>query len=198
MLGLMATTSKRQLGLENVRTLINTPVIYISWHENASYIVCIFRNQKIGMMASASRDGELIARAIKSFGNIPVRGSTSSKGFEAARTMIKMLRQGGMGFMTPDGPRGPAYYLQPGILKIAAMVNCPIIPYHVEAKRQWKIKSWDKHKIPKPFTKVIEKFGNPLYIDIKELNLDEESVRLKVEKSMMRNKQECLQSINSI
>ena len=144
------------------------------------------------MMASASDDGELIARAIAALGNLPVRGSSSTEGSNAARVMIRALRSGHNAALTPDGPRGPKYVLQPGALWIAALSGCPLVPYHIEATRQWEFRSWDRHKIPKPFSTVYVCIGEPRWVDKKKLQRDLESELAAIQARMMANTLHCL------
>ena len=161
--------------------------IYSAWHENTAITAWVRRNTGTAMMASESRDGELIARAIELIGNIPVRGSTSRGGAKAAKDMVRLLRSGHTAAVTPDGPRGPRRKLQPGILYISAMSGSPLIPSHFEASRQWVFGSWDRHRIPKPFSWVYVCTGKPYFVDKERLRLDEAGVVAEVEQAMQEN-----------
>lgn len=166
MITIMSTCPVRTTGGGYLRELeqSNRPWVYCSWHNNIAMAVYRLRNRDIAMMASASHDGELIARAIETLGNRPVRGSSSFRGSQAARDMVRALKSGANGAMTPDGPRGPAYQCQGGALWIAALSGCPLVPYEIDATRRWRINSWDRHKIPKPFARIHEYIGEPLYV----------------------------------
>lgn len=172
MISIMGTCRVHISGSEHVRTLADQgqPWLICSWHNNIAMAMCRLRNQRMTMMASASRDGELIARAIEILGNIPVRGSSSSRGSQAARDMVRAIKRGTSGAMTPDGPRGPAHQCQGGALWIAALTGCPLLPYELDASRRWRINSWDRHKIPKPFATVYEYFGEPFYVTRDDLS----------------------------
>lgn len=163
---IMSTCPVRTTGGGYLRELerSNQPWVYCAWHNNIAMAVYRLRNRGIAMMASASRDGELIARGIELLGNRPVRGSSSLRGSQAARDMVRALKGGACGAMTPDGPRGPAYQCQGGALWIAAMAGCPLVPYEIDATRRWRLNSWDGHKIPKPFSRVYEYIGEPMYV----------------------------------
>ena len=166
--------------------------IYSAWHNNTAISIWIGRGDRMAMMASASRDGELIARAISAFGNLPVRGSSSTDGGKAAREMIRAVRSGHIGAVTPDGPRGPKYVLQPGVLTLSALSACPLVPVHFEATRQWEFKSWDRHKIPKPFSTVYVCIGEPFWVDQKSLHNDIRTISETFQKRMMANARHCL------
>lgn len=172
MLSIMATCPVHSRGGGHVRALADRgePWLYCTWHNNTAMTVCRLRNRGMAMMASASRDGELIARAIEILGNTPVRGSSSFRGGQAARGMVRALKRGISGAMTPDGPRGPAYRCQVGALWIAALAGCPLVPYELDAGRQWRINSWDRHKIPKPFSPIHECIGEPFYVTRQDLS----------------------------
>jgi len=166
MIPLMGTCRVTTHGAAQVRELERRgrPWLYCTWHNNTAMTVCRLRNRGMAMMASASRDGELIARAIELLGNRPVRGSSSFRGNQAARDMARAIRGGAPGAMTPDGPRGPAYQCQGGALWIAALTGCPLVPYELDASRRWRLRSWDRHKIPKPFSRIYEYIGEPFYV----------------------------------
>ena len=161
--------------------------IYAAWHENTAMTVWFIRNEKVAMMASDSRDGELIARGISLFGNIPVRGSASKGGAKAVKAMVKLLKQGHSAAITPDGPRGPVRQLQKGVLYISLMSGSPIVAAHIAANREWVFHSWDKHRLPKPFSKVVVSYSEPYFVDRNKLKQNEAAVMAEVQQLMLRN-----------
>ena len=58
---------------------------------------------------------------------------------------------------------------------------------HIEASRQWVLKSWDAHIFPKPFSTIHVGFGEPIYIERESLEQDVEKAALSVEQKMMKN-----------
>jgi lysophospholipid acyltransferase (LPLAT)-like uncharacterized protein len=193
---IMITCRVRRIGEENIETLKTQgqPWIYAAWHNNTASAVWAERGQGVAMMASASEDGELIARGIAAFGNEPIRGSSSASGDKAVRDMVRALRAGRLAAVTPDGPRGPKYQLQPGALWIAALSACPLVPYHIEGSRQWVLKkSWDQHKIPKPFSTVYVSIGEPFFVNKKQLRSGIETMVNEFERRMMENVARCNQ-----
>lgn len=161
--------------------------IFTAWHENTAVSVWSERKTGAAMMASDSKDGEYIARGIERMGNLPVRGSASRGGAKAAKAMVKALKSGRPAAITPDGPRGPARKLQSGVLYISAMSDCPIVPYHVVAKREWVLTSWDRHRIPRPFSRVVISIGKPYRVDRQRLKNDESGLLDEVERAMQWN-----------
>jgi lysophospholipid acyltransferase (LPLAT)-like uncharacterized protein len=186
---LMSTCKVRFTGRESIEKLAadGKSWIFGSWHENTAVSVYTERNTGCAMMASDSKDGAIIARGIELCGNIPVRGSSSKGGSKAAKAMVRLLRKGHSAAITPDGPRGPRHELQTGILMISAMSGCPIVPYHFVADRQWVLTSWDRHRLPKPFSTVWISIGKPYAVDRKRLAEEPEAVRLEVTELMMAN-----------
>ena len=169
---ILATCRVRYLGRERVSRLQlqGRTWIFTAWHENTAASVALERNRRMAMMASDSRDGEYIARGIELLGNIPVRGSSSKGGAKAAKSMTRLLRAGHSAAVTPDGPRGPRRRLQAGALWIAALSGAPLVPYHVAASRQWELRTWDRHRLPKPFATVVVGIGEPYFVDRKRLS----------------------------
>ncbi len=161
--------------------------IYAAWHENTALTAWFIRNEKVAMMASDSKDGELIARGISLFGNIPVRGSASKGGAKAVKAMVKLLKQGHSAAITPDGPRGPVRQLQKGVLYISLMSGSPIVAAHIAANREWVFPTWDKHRLPKPFSKVVVSYNGPYFVERSRLKQNEAAVIAEVQRLMLRN-----------
>lgn len=170
--------------------------IYTTWHENTATTVWVIRNGQVAMMASDSKDGEIISRGIRLFGNIPVRGSASKGGAKAVKAMVKLLKQGHLAAITPDGPRGPVRQLQSGVIYISLMSGSPIVPAHVVASREWVFPTWDSHRLPKPFSKVIVSVGAPFFVDRSRLKQNEAEVIAEVEQLMQQNIERAEQALH--
>jgi len=157
------------------------------WHENVLIIPYILRNRGITCMVSESRDGEYIARSGAVFGNYTIRGGSSSGSAKATRAALRLLKQNKVLAMTPDGPRGPAHQLQPGVLWLGALSGVPIIPFHIEATAQWRFKSWDGQKIPKPFSTIYVEVLDPYRISREQIDNDFKEQCDRLEDLMMQN-----------
>jgi lysophospholipid acyltransferase (LPLAT)-like uncharacterized protein len=134
------------------------PLLWAFWHNrllvSAYMFERFFPNRRGAAMASQSKDGEIISAIISCFGLRPIRGSSSRGG---ARALVEMKRAHDDGYdvaITPDGPRGPKYHVNPGIVKLAQLTGGKIFPMHIEYSRCWRLKSWDGFMIPKPFARV--------------------------------------------
>ncbi len=161
----------------------NSNVIYAFWHNRMFLLIYAHRNQGICVMVSRSRDGETLSRAVNRFGFTPVRGSSSRGGSFALLGLSKKLGKGYDGAVTPDGPRGPRYRTQMGIIHLAMTSRCPIVPVTYCASRKLVLKSWDGLIIPCPFTKSVLIYGEP--VEVSENSVLEDK-RLELERQLMK------------
>lgn len=152
-----ATIKYEVEGWENYEAVINSGrlPVWPFWHERIFLSALYFKNRGIVVITSKSKDGEYIARFIQRFGFGAIRGS-SSKG--AAKALVEMKRamadRHEMAF-TVDGPRGPRREAKPGPVYLAKLTGNPILPFQLEPKSCWTLKTWDRLQIPKPFSKAL-------------------------------------------
>ncbi len=145
------------------------PVVFAFWH--CSMLTCAhrFRDLGIAILISRSFDGELIARTVERLGFLAVRGSSSRGGAAGLRGMAEAYAAGHRCAFTADGPRGPAMVSKAGPVQLAELVGATWIgAYHAEPDRAWRLKTWDRFVIPKPFSTVT--FGWPAHVGL-ELEL---------------------------
>lgn len=138
------------------------PGPYPFWHSHQLPALWVFRRRGVGVVISASRDGEYVARIAASLGFIPIRGSSSRGGREALAGMIRFIESGGSLGITPDGPRGPRYSIGYGALAAARATGRPVTPFAIGLSRFWELKSWDRFRIPKPFSRAVLMAGKPV------------------------------------
>ncbi len=115
-------------------------------------------------MISEHFDGELIARVIAFFGLNALRGSPKKGGAKALIGAFRKLRSGDDIAITPDGPRGPIFSVAPGIVALAKKSDSYIVPFCYRPSRYWRLKSWDRFIIPKPFCTIDFFIGKPFKI----------------------------------
>ncbi|MGH9339067.1 MAG: lysophospholipid acyltransferase family protein [Acidobacteriota bacterium] len=140
------------------------PVIYSFWHNQIFSATHFWRFRNIVVITSQNFDGEYIGRIIEKFGYGAARGSSSRGAMRALLQLKKHLSAGGDVAFTIDGPRGPIYEVKPGPLWLSQKTGAPIVPFHVEAQRFWRLRSWDRFRIPKPFSPVLVKIGRPITV----------------------------------
>ena len=159
------------------------------WHNRLlliSFVLKKFFPQRPGAgLISASRDGDLIADVTERFGFDAVRGSSSRMGAAALLELSDVLNSGHDVLITPDGPRGPAYELGPGIVFLAQKTGAPVVPVHMEYSSCWRVKSWDRFIIPRPFSKVRVIVGQPQQIRSTSTPEEFETERLRLQDAMM-------------
>jgi len=144
-----------------------------------------FSNRHGAALISASRDGDLLADAITRFGFDVVRGSSSRLGASAILQLTDVLASGRDVVITPDGPRGPAYELGPGIILLAQKSGSAVLPVNMEYSSCWRLKSWDRFILPRPFAKIRVIIGQPHRVRSTNTVDDFEAERLRLQDAMM-------------
>ena len=151
-------------------------VIYCFWHNRVLMPPAIWQRfvPRAGLtcLTSASKDGAITAAVMRAFGIGAIRGSSSRRGKQAMVEMIRTLRSGTSLAITPDGPRGPMYHLDTGVIKLAGKTQTPIIPVQLHYSRYWQLRTWDQFRIPQPFSTVTLELGTP-YLPANRLSDDE-------------------------
>jgi lysophospholipid acyltransferase (LPLAT)-like uncharacterized protein len=134
------------------------------WHRHLLLMPYAYRGRRISVLVSQSGDGELIARTVAKLGIDSTRGSSSRGGIAGMRSLLRKAGEGWDIAFTPDGPRGPASEVQPGVILAAASTGLPIVPVAVAASREKRLNSWDRFLIPLPLSTVHFVYGEPLAV----------------------------------
>jgi lysophospholipid acyltransferase (LPLAT)-like uncharacterized protein len=164
-------------------------LLFTVWHNRLALSLIIYRryvtgkapDRRMAAMVSASRDGGLLARILELFGVEPVRGSSSRRGPQALRELVSWGEAGYDLAITPDGPRGPCYQVQEGVISTAQLTGLAIVPvsYHLN----WKIRphSWDRFQIPLPFARFEVTTGRLIRVPREASEADREALRHELE-----------------
>ena len=167
-------------------------IIFAFWHNRLALSTVLYRRyilkfapeRRMAGMVSASRDGGLLAQVLEHFGIEPVRGSSSRRGAQALNEMTTRAERGFDLAITPDGPRGPRYQVQDGVISAAQLTGLPIVPasYHLN----WKIqaKSWDRFQIPLPFARCEITTGKIIRVPREATDAEREELRKQLETEM--------------
>ena len=157
-------------------------VILVTWHGQSLIPVARCRGRGYLGLVSLSRDGDLLAEFLRQMGWRTIRGSTGRGGARAVKMAVSALtakekadaerrdterRDGNAGAMlavTPDGPRGPARCVQPGAIVLARLSGKPLVPVGIAIDRAWQAKSWDRFTVPKPFSRIVWLYGEPIWV----------------------------------
>jgi lysophospholipid acyltransferase (LPLAT)-like uncharacterized protein len=155
--------------------------IYSFWHNQLIVLIYTFRNLGVSVLVSRSRDGDYITRVNDLFGFGSLRSSTSSGKVTALRGLVRKLRSGGHVTITPDGPRGPVYKAQPGAVFLGALSGNAVVPFASFVDRTWKLRTWDRFEIPKPFSQAVIVLGERISIPKKLTDAQSVELTLLVE-----------------
>ncbi|MGC9367191.1 MAG: lysophospholipid acyltransferase family protein [bacterium] len=175
-----------KLDLKILEDKQNLPAIFLLWHSDLLLPTIYFRNTGYHALISQHRDGEFISRIAVKFGYQPIRGSSTRGRVKAIKQIVENLKFCKSVVVTPDGPLGPAHQIKLGIIKAAMISGYPIVPVVSDSKWVYRFGSWDRFKLPLPFSKASILMGKPISISP---DLDEKQIYRKaklIEKTMLR------------
>jgi lysophospholipid acyltransferase (LPLAT)-like uncharacterized protein len=141
------------------QTLDQRPTVASFWHACQIPAAYVFRDMGIRVMSSNSYDGEYMGRIVRKLGFVPVKGSSSRNAVRALLGLRRALDEGWTVAFTLDGPRGPRYKVKPGPVALARASGVPMTMFHMAVDRAWVLNTWDRLMIPKPFSRVLLRFG---------------------------------------
>ena len=155
--------------------------IGIFWHGRLLMLPFMCPGRAMHVLISTHRDGEIIARVMERFRFRLVRGSSKKGGAAALKEMVRLLREDKDIAITPDGPKGPREVAKPGVAQVARLAGKAVVPMAFGASRAWRMGSWDRFLIPKPFSRGVYVVGEPLrYREGEEL----EAFRVRIEAAL--------------
>jgi lysophospholipid acyltransferase (LPLAT)-like uncharacterized protein len=140
-------------------TVGQRPLILSFWHACIIPATYLFRNVGIRVMSSNSYDGEYMGRIIHKFGFVAVKGSSSRNAVRALLGLRRALKEGWSVAFSIDGPRGPRHKVKPGPVSLARSSSVPLSTFHIAVENAWVLDTWDRLIIPKPFSRVLMRFG---------------------------------------
>ena len=162
-LSLASTWRRRVVNREAVDALRakGEPLIFAFWHGQMLPLLYQHRDEGVAILISSHRDGELIAQVAHRLGYRSVRGSSSRGAGRALLGLVRELERRHEVAVTPDGPRGPAERFATGALVAAQRSGAYIVPVAASADRAWRLRSWDRFLVPKPFARITVAYGPP-------------------------------------
>ncbi len=172
--------------------LLGGPAIYCLWHNRLMLSMEVYHHQVsdrslakgLAVMVSASRDGGFLAAILEAFKIQPVRGSSSRRGPQALLELSTWAERGYDLAITPDGPRGPCYVAQSGVIALAQVTGLPIVPFSYYAHRKIRLNSWDRFQIPLPFSRVDMSLGKPIFVPREITDEQREALRGQLEEML--------------
>ncbi len=169
------------------------PVIFCVWHNQLALSMFIHRKhvqkhqpwRRMAALVSASKDGALLAAILQNFGIQPVRGSSSRRGPQALLELTTWVERGYDLAITPDGPRGPRYVVQEGVMALAQLTGSPILPVVFDARSKIVLKTWDRFQIPLPLSRCHVVFGQAMCVPREATETEREALRQQLQDAMM-------------
>jgi len=166
--------------------------VLVVWHHQlflAAWLLhreLVRRGVPIVVLISRSRDGTLASEIGRLLGADVVRGSTSRGGGAALRQLLRSAAAGRMPLLVPDGPRGPALYCKPGAVALAELGELAIQPIALAVDRAWRLRSWDRLVVPKPFARLTPVLGERLEVPAALDGAGRERARRQLEAELNR------------
>jgi lysophospholipid acyltransferase (LPLAT)-like uncharacterized protein len=175
-----------------IKATTSGPAIYCVWHNRLAlsmpayfdYVKKYSRAPGMAAMVSASKDGGFLTGILECFGVQPVRGSSSRRGPQALLELTTWAERGYDLAITPDGPRGPIYVVQDGVMSLAQLTGLPIVPVSYSVDWKIRVKSWDRFQIPLPFSRCEMVYAKPIFVPREATDAEREKLRLQLEKEL--------------
>jgi lysophospholipid acyltransferase (LPLAT)-like uncharacterized protein len=150
-----------------------SPAVIAFWHEHLPLMPKLallarrlpqYRRTAIYTLVSQHRDGRFIGAVVRRFRIQTVLGSSSRGGASGLRHLLRLVAEGAMIGITPDGPRGPRRTAAPGVAHLAALAGVPVLPCAAQTRPSIALRSWDRMAIPLPFGRGVMVCGPAIRI----------------------------------
>ena len=175
--------------------------IFAFWHNKlVASTLCLDYIEKRAVLASPSKDGELISVPLEKLGYEMIRGSSDKNSTSSLISLIKYMKKG-YSIGTPvDGPKGPARVVKDGVIKIAKMAGVPIVPVYWYSKNPTfaKFPSWDEMRCPIFSTNLINLYGEPIYVPQDGDEQSEENARIQLQNSLENLEKEASKAFDEV
>lgn len=136
--------------------------VYVFWHSGILPLTMDRVGEGIAVLVSQHHDGELVARLLARLGYVTARGSSTRGGDSGVRELLQWAARGRELAVTPDGPRGPAEVAKDGAAWVAAHTGLRVVAIGLGVRDAWRLRSWDRFRVPRPFARVMVAYGTPL------------------------------------
>jgi lysophospholipid acyltransferase (LPLAT)-like uncharacterized protein len=174
------------------------PLIGSFWHACIIPATYMCRNLGVRVMSSNSYDGEYMGRIIRKFGFVAVKGSSSRNAVRALLGLRRALQEGWTVAFSIDGPRGPRYRVKPGPVALARSSGVPLTMFHMAVDRAWVLNTWDRLIIPKPFSRVLMRFGKLIPVPSDASDEDLERYQQELQDSLDRVREFAEENVSKV
>jgi lysophospholipid acyltransferase (LPLAT)-like uncharacterized protein len=168
--------------------------IFAVWHARMLPFAFTHRGRGIVVLVSRHRDGEIIARIVERLGFGTARGSSTRGGEEGVREMLDLAGQRRLLGITPDGPRGPAERVKPGLVYLASRTGLPVVPLATGSRSAWVFHSWDRFRVPRLFARIVVAYGAPIPVPPTLSPADAEDWRTRIERALASHTAETMRA----
>ena len=111
-------------------------IILAFWHGRLLMMPVMYKGCGVSVLVSQHKDGELVSRTVKRLGIDSVRGSSTRGWLGGVKRLLNEIKKGKDIAITPDGPKGPRFNAQMGIIHLSKTTGLPIIPMTFGASKK--------------------------------------------------------------
>lgn len=134
------------------------PMVILGWHNRSllygEALGHVGDRRGMALLVSASKMAAWEAAFFEWLGFHCIRGSSTRRAIAAVRELLQASKEGYRLGLSPDGPSGPLYVMQRGVVMLARQTNAPILLINMNCRHAIRLNTWDKHLVPLPFAKV--------------------------------------------
>lgn len=156
------------------------------WHSRFVMMPYAYPGTRMVTLSSRHRDSLMLARVMQRFGIEQAWGSSTRGGVAGLREIVRRIRSGYDAGFTPDGPKGPRRRVQPGVIAAARLARCAIVPVAFSARPARRLRSWDRTLLPRPFSRGLFLYGDPMRVPRGAGDETQEEYRLELERTLDR------------
>jgi lysophospholipid acyltransferase (LPLAT)-like uncharacterized protein/uncharacterized protein with HEPN domain len=188
---LTSTYRWRQMVSKELLDLMSSgkPFAVVVWHGDMLLSQSLGKrlgwNNRTAIMVALNQSGEVETRILDMLGYYVVRGSAKKRGKEALADMKDILNQGAIAAMVVDGPSGPAREVKAGVVELARYCRVPVVPVAFIRGNEWTLPTWDRTRIPKPFSRCITTSTKPIYVPYTTSDSRFEAIRADIKDTMI-------------
>jgi lysophospholipid acyltransferase (LPLAT)-like uncharacterized protein len=99
--------------------------------------------------------------------------------------LARVVNGGADAAIAIDGPKGPRQVAKAGIVLLAKVTGCPIVPLGAAMSRSKEFSSWDRFRLPIPPARALVTTGTPIQVPADASTELIEARRVELEESMM-------------
>lgn len=180
------------MGRENIEAAHTAgKVCWASWHGRQLLTINVHAGQRVVVLASLSKDGDIQTAMLERLGYRVERGSSTRGAARGLLSMARAMREGWQPAIAVDGPTGPRESVKQGIVALARYEDASIIPTMASCVSAWVVPSWDRTFIPKPFTRAVIEYARPIQVPSTSDDDAVESIRNELETTLQEMTVRC-------